>query len=315
MSGLESLNTRLNYRGGNQQERMIEGKLASLKKALLYSYQAATAVLTDGREFKCLINPDKLKIDYEDKIISIPFEDVRVNSTDKSIETIGMKAGDVFTWKETNTTWLVYLQRLEERAYFRAEIRKCESTLKIGETEYPVFTRKKPLSEITWHTSKGTSWNSLDYVTELYITKTEETKKFFERFTKLTIANQPWEVQAVDALSTEGIIRVLLKEYYTNSIEQALEEEQNNKEDIIVDKDLPHIEGPTIVYPYDEVTYTIENAQGGSWTVSNAKAQIVNQTESEVLIAITTGRSGEFELTYKRIDEDDIIINVIIESL
>ena len=62
MSGLENLNTRLNYRGGTKpQERLISGKLNALKKALLNSYQAATAILEDGREFRCLINPDKLK--------------------------------------------------------------------------------------------------------------------------------------------------------------------------------------------------------------------------------------------------------------
>ena len=102
MSGLDNLNTRIGYRGGKQQDRLISGKLASLKRALLYSYQAATAVLEDGREFRCLINPDKLKEDYDDKIISIPFEDVclnkpRVGKTSEGIETIGMKTGDTFT--------------------------------------------------------------------------------------------------------------------------------------------------------------------------------------------------------------------------
>ena len=71
MSGLDNLNNRLNYRGGiKQQDRLISGKLEALKRALLYSYQASTAILADGREFRCLINPDKLKINYDDKIIS-----------------------------------------------------------------------------------------------------------------------------------------------------------------------------------------------------------------------------------------------------
>ena len=102
MSGLDNLNKRLNYRGNNQQNRMISGKLASLKRALLYSYQAATAILEDGREFRCLINPDKLKTNYDDKIISIPFEDICLNSdkiekTSEGIQPIGIKTGDVFT--------------------------------------------------------------------------------------------------------------------------------------------------------------------------------------------------------------------------
>ena len=74
------MRTRINYVGGkNQQGRMNRDKAATLRKALLYSYQAATAVLSDNREFRCLINPDKLKNDYDDKIISIPFEDICLN--------------------------------------------------------------------------------------------------------------------------------------------------------------------------------------------------------------------------------------------
>ena len=74
---LETLKMRLNYNGGvSQQDRMIKDKERSLKKALLYSYQSGTAVLEDGREFRCLMNPDKEKMDYDNKIISIPFRDI-----------------------------------------------------------------------------------------------------------------------------------------------------------------------------------------------------------------------------------------------
>jgi len=110
---IELLNKRLQYHGGNQEQRMIKDKLKTLKKSLLYSYQAATAILQDGREFKCLINPDKNKPAYDNKIISIPYKDVCLNSSASRGEVeIGMKPGDVFTWKETNTHWLVYLEYL-----------------------------------------------------------------------------------------------------------------------------------------------------------------------------------------------------------
>lgn len=59
---------------------MINDKLRSLKKALLYSYQAATAILSDGREFRCLINPDKNKPAYDNKMLSIPFKDICLNA-------------------------------------------------------------------------------------------------------------------------------------------------------------------------------------------------------------------------------------------
>ena len=102
----DTLNIRLNYMGGKKaDDRMTNDKLRTLKKALLYSYQAETAVLEDGREFRCLINPDKLKNDYDNKIISIPFYDICLNKeftgepTSRAEEPIDMKVGDVFLWK------------------------------------------------------------------------------------------------------------------------------------------------------------------------------------------------------------------------
>jgi hypothetical protein len=71
MSGLDNLTKRLEFRGGAiQTDRMNYDKLSSLKKALLYSYQATTILLQDetgeyNREFRCLINPDKTKADYD----------------------------------------------------------------------------------------------------------------------------------------------------------------------------------------------------------------------------------------------------------
>lgn len=322
MSGLDNLNSRLSYRGGiRQQDRLINGKLTALKRALLYSYQAATAILADGREFRCLINPDKLKINYDDKIISIPFADTCLNEvpgTGEKIQEIGMKAGDVFTWKETNTDWLVYLQRLEEKAYFRAEIRKCDYTLDVDGASYKIYARKKSLSEIPWHTSKEISWNDLDYALELYITKDEKTKNYFSRFQIIEIGGQPWEVQAVDTMSVEGVVMVLLKEYYNNTIAKDIEEETKQKQEenkVIVSKEQPYIKGRDVVYPYDEIEYTIENAEDGIWELNSTKAKIVNQTSTAVLVAITTGRSGIFELIYKRENKDNIVLKITIESL
>jgi hypothetical protein len=104
MSAIDNMNKRLQYHGGMRQEnRMNEDKLYSLKKALLYSYQAQTAILKDNREFRCLINHDKLKEDYDDKIISIPYDDICLNAdqfegkTSESLQHIGMKVGDTFT--------------------------------------------------------------------------------------------------------------------------------------------------------------------------------------------------------------------------
>lgn len=80
----------------------------------MYSYQGQTAILEDGREFKCLINPNKLNPDYDNKILSIPYKDVclnkdRLGKTSEAEEELGIKSGDIISWKETNTKWIIYL--------------------------------------------------------------------------------------------------------------------------------------------------------------------------------------------------------------
>jgi hypothetical protein len=321
MSGLENLNKRLNYRGGNQEGRMQQRKLETLKKALIYSYQAATAKLSDGREFRCLINPDKLKENYDDKIISIPFKDIclnaeRVGKTSEGQVEVGMKAGDVFEWKETGTHWLVYLQRLEEDAYFRAEIRRCQYEVQVGEDTYKVYVRGPGGADISWHTKQtGVSWNDLNYDAVMYITRDEKTMEAFQRFDIIEIAGKPWEIQMVDRLTTEGIITINLKEYYQNSIKEEAEEKlQEIEEQKPIEEFL--INGDTAVYPYDEKEYSIAaEISGGVWEISNKKAVILKQDEKTMKLAIVWGKSGSFDILYKREGFDDIVLPIEIKSL
>ena len=321
MSGLENLNKRLNFRGGNQEGRMQQRKLETLKKALIYSYQAATAKLSDGREFRCLINPDKIKENYDDKIISIPFKDIclnteRIGKTNEGQVKIGMKAGDVFEWKETETYWLVYLQRLEEDAYFRAEIRRCQHEIEVNGTKYKVYVRGPGGADISWHTKQTTlSWNDLNYDAVMYITKDETTINAFHRFNIIELAGKPWEVQMVDKLTTEGIITINLKEYYQNSIKEEAEEKlQEIEEQKPVAESL--ILGDKTVYPYDEKTYSIAaEISGGEWIVSNKKAVILEQNEKIVKLAIVWGKSGSFDILYRREGFEDIVLPIEIKSL
>jgi len=50
--------------------------------------------------FRCLINHDKLKVDYEDKIISIPFSEPPIGGVDP-IDT-NFHNGTVFKWVHGN---------------------------------------------------------------------------------------------------------------------------------------------------------------------------------------------------------------------
>ena len=355
MSSLDNMKTRISYAGGgNQQDRMINDKLRSLKKAMLYSYQAATAVLEDGREFRCLINPDKMKEEYRDKIISIPFEDIRVGNTAEvtdpetgevirvstpvvpgatktsmGVEPIGMKVGDTFEWKEDGTYWLVYLRYEEERAYFRGEIRNCDYEITINGKKYRGYLRGPDSDETLWRTRHNISWTDVDYTAVLYITSNEETRNYFHRYQKLEIYDKPWEVQVVDPISNSGLIMVALKETFRNSMEaETLEKlpetdsgidntpevpEETPDEEVIP---IAKITGPITVYPYDKKKYIIENATNGYWIIDNEKKAIItHQTSKTATIEFITGRSGVINLTYRRDNEEDIVLKVQIASL
>lgn len=320
MTALENMQTRLNFNGGTkQQERMNESKLKSLKKALLYSYQAATAVLANNREFRCLINPDKLKNNYDDKIISIPFKDICLNAekigkTSEGEVEVGMKPGDTFMWKENGSYWIVFLRRYEEIAYFRAEIRKCEYLIEIGDKKYHAYVRGPEETTIQWRKGNYEMYNEENYKLLMYITKDETTLDYFHRFKFIKINGKNWEVQAVDEISVEGIIEINLKETYENTLEEAIEAEKQ-PQPIPEPTDNVYINGENIVYPYGEETYTIVGAENGYWKVSNNKARIVSSNPLAVDIEIVTGKSGDFILSYIRDNEDDIELSITIESL
>ena len=320
MRELNNLNKRLKYAGGNQEGRFIQDKLKSLKKALLYSYQAATAVLEDGREFRCLINPDKTKNDYDQKILSIPFEDICLNAskegtTTQGIVPIGLKGGDVITWKENDTKWLIYLRFLEEDAYFRADIRRCKEVLEIDGTEYPIYIRGPVETTIKWLQKKGISWNALNYSLEIYITKNEQTLDFFHRFTEVKIGGKQWEVKAIDTYGGDGIIQVLLGETFTNTIKDELYEEKKPTDQSNID--VPFIKGLDVVRPYDTVTYSIQNLDvaNGIWKIDNSKIKIVEQSSEQIIVDIMTGKSSSFNIFYEQEGIDTLQLSVTIDSL
>lgn len=322
---------RLNYNGGNAEGRMIKDKERSLKKALLYSYQAATAILEDGREFKCLINPNKNKPEYDNKILSIPFFNNCLNKEEiesnpdiviENMEEITIQGGDIIIWKETNTKWLVYLRYIEEDAYFRSEIRRCDYTVKIGTVEYPIYVRGPVETKIKENLKSETTWNIPNYTLTVMVTKNEDTLAFFHRFKQLKIDGKNWKVETVNDMDGDNVIEMTLSEYYTN---QYLTEEEDAETPEIepVEPGTPLIIGEDTVYPYETVSYTLENISGGQWKISYPKnpnintnkiAKIIESSDSAVTIEIVTGKSNNFVLSYET-SQGSVEKNIIIASL
>lgn len=317
MQGLDNLKTRLSYYGTDQVDRMNKDKARTLKKVFLAAYQRATAILSDGREFYCLMNPDKLTENNNDNIISIPFDDIclnkeRLGKTSQHTEIIGMKPGDVYQWKETNTYWLVFLRDIQETAYFKATVRRCDYEVYVGEeNHYHVYVRGPEEKSIDWSKMENAVYNNLNYKIVMSITKDEITSAFFKRLAEIKVNGRNWQVQATDDMSKEGIIDVYLDEYYTNSIKERQEEyEKNNAEAAAVSK----IIGDTVVYPYDIKEYSISELSGGTWLVDSKKVRILNQTDTKCKVEIITGKSGNFNLIY-RLENEDIVLPITIESL
>lgn len=326
---LELLNKRLQYQGGNQEQRFINDKLRGLKKALLYSYQAATATLSDGKEFRCLINPDKNKPAYDNKILSIPYKDIclnapRVGKTSEGEIDINIKPGDVFTWKETNTHWLVYLEYIEEDAYFRSEIRRCDQEVKIEDNSYWVYICGPVETSIEWNQKAGIEWNTLNYSLVMYITADETTNNYFERFKTIKILDprynkeKTWQVVGVDPYYGDGIIQVFLDEYFENSIADAVAAENSAEtgEENPVDETAAYIDGPTEVQQYSKAYYEIHNAEEGHWYLKwKNEEQDLKSSLKIIPLNISIGELETFTLIYRIQGQDDITLDVKIVAL
>ena len=289
----------------------------------------------EGSYFRCLINHDKLKVDYEDKIISIPYIENTVSidpvrDNDDWVET-NFHNGTVFKWIHGNkeewvpdTYWIVYMQYSEETAYFRGEIRKADEEITIivvnddgTETEktYRGWMTGPNEETLMWNVKKGIVWNDMNYTKKLYITKDEDTLAYFQRFDRVLINGKSWEVQAYnDNYSSSasnpdaGIIRVALKETYTSTDQQIREMNaaDQSTESMIV--------GPDVLAPYDEVQFSAKDAAAATWEVDIADNNIISYSiDNDVLnvVVLTTKayRKG-FDIKY-----GDLKKHIVIKSL
>lgn len=291
--------TRIQYAGGVMDNRVDKSKLHSMQMALQNSYQAEWITLNDN-QYRCLINPDKLKEDYDQKVISIE-------------HSAGIKEGDVFYWDRTDTHWLVYLQQHSESAYFRAQIRRCNYEIEVNNHKYWVYLRGPVETALVWRQKHNIEFNDLNYSLLIYVTKNEETLDFFKRFQILKIDGHRWRVAATDIFSQGSIIEVYLEEFFDNS----LEDEQIKKEPIIFGEEEPYIDGPQFVEPYQtEIKYSLVNNLNatGAFLVSSKKVKIVNSDNNSCTINVISGKAGEFKIIYREEGKEDLELNVTIES-
>ena len=330
------MNIRLQYQGGEkQQSRMIEDKLKSLKKALLYSYQAGTMVIDnpdynkdnntpEQLEFRCLMNPDKRTFETDKMMLSVPFKDVCLNLPRKGKTTEGyievpVKCGKTFKWKETNTRWLVTLQYIEELAYFRADVRKCfDYPIDLNGHKYYFAGIGENETTLEWRKHNREEWNKMNYTRTIYIERNPETLDYFKRFQIVKIPNiqnklESWEVQAVAPNSTDDVLIVHVKEYFENKFEDLSNEIQ---EEI---KEYHELEEDLVCKVYDRICYTTKYIPDALWSIENKTSglnikiedAIIRDDLTTVYLQLLNGKTGEFDLLYN----NKKVKHIVVESL
>ena len=292
---------------------MIRDKRRSLDHATFYSYQAAKVVKTDATDRKpvrALINPNKLKQDYDDKIISVGFE-------------YNFKPGTVFEWLGTKTHWLVYLQDLTELAYFRGDIRKCSYEI-VWEDEDGVHKTYAAIrgpveTKINFIQKHGISVDTPNHSLSILMSKNDYAMAYFKRYNKFYLQGDEtcWRVEATDWISTPGILEVTAVEYYANETEDDIEAgivgalipeitDPNPEEEI-------GIKGETFIKVKTSYKYKFNGYESHRWELGSkcpVKIEIDPKDPRNVTITWTQGYSGQFDLYY-----GDYKKTIVVESL
>ena len=342
IDGLNGQSLRLGLNGGyRQQERMIFDKRRSLDRALLYSYQGANikkVQSVSGEELdntnddyifhdiqfepknkvcRALINPDKNKQDYDDKIVSVHFEDK-------------FECGDVFEWMGTDSYWLIYLQDLTELAYFRGEIRKCSYQIEWADEDGNINSsyaavRGPVETKINYIQKHGISIDTPNYSLHILMPRTNAIVKYFQRYSKfylqgcLDVAPKVcWRVEATDWVSTPGIFELTAVEYFANESEDEIDKGLVGT--LITKPTNPNTEeteytitGDTFIKPKKTYTYKYEGIATSKWKVQQnrpVRYSIDEEDPCTIYLMWDSSYSGEFELSYGGFTK-----KIVVESL
>ena len=325
IQGVSVLAKHLYQMGGRtQQERMIRDKRRSLDKAVLYSYQGAfvkkfvpleeevTEQLRNQPPVRALINPDKVKQDYDDKIISIGYEH-------------GFQPGDVFEWVNTNSYWLIYLQDKTELAYFRGEIRRCRYTIYFKDEdgiEHMTYAavRGPVETKINYIQKNGISVERPNHSLNILLPANQNNLDYFNRYSKFYLLEDDkkicWRIEAIDWISTPGILQVNAVEYYVNEFEDDVE--NGIVGGLIVKEENPNtnrienlINGETFIKPLGIYEYQYTGLTPAEWFI-DSKYPIDYKIVDERTIRIkwTASYSGQFEIQYGSLTK-----TIVVESL
>ena len=300
VNNLQNMRLRLENHGGEvQQDRMIKDKRRGLDKAVLYSYQGADVrIINTDQSFKALINPNKNKPDYDDKILSIGFES-------------GFIPGTIFEWEGTGTKWLIYLQDLTELAYFKGDIRKCSYEIAwedpdTRQTHVTYAAVRGPVeTKINFIQKNGISVDTPNHSLNIMLPKTEDTVQYFKRYSKFylrgildTDSKICWRVEGFDSISSPGILEITAVEYYANEFEDDIEEGIAGGLIVKPAEIESLIKGESFIVPKVSYSYVYEGEENAEWKYDTSLPIKIDINDKEITITWLKGYSGQFELSY-----------------
>ena len=320
------MNNNMSFRlkGLNQQERMINDKKLTLKKAVQYSYQGAKIrkyTDTIDTEYPALINPNRLIDDYDEKLISIDFS-------------YNIQVGDIIVWKkeDNDTNWIVYLQDLTELAYFKARARRCNYSIKRKNSqgiieEWPVSVIGPNNSLINSINKSKFSLDIPNYTISIFAPKNEETVDYFKRYNKFYLQDQAdnispscWRVESVDSFSLPGVLQIYAKEYYINDDKDIVYDSNGNVSHYEVDGNKNNnIVGDADIFIKPKTLYNFTQDKEGTYRVTDNTLPIKiieNGSSNNIQLMWDAMYSGEFELEF--IDDQHNVIEqqkIIVKSL
>lgn len=342
--GIKNQRAILGYNGGTyQQDRMIFDKRRTLDRVLKYSYQSTPIrkvqcednedntlypnihALDEHRICRALINPDKNKFDYDDKMISVHYEE-------------NYHTGDVFEWIGTNTYWLIYLQDLTEKAYFRGFIRRCSYEIswqdEDGTHSSYVAVRGPVETKIDYIQKHQISVDNPNHSLHILMPRNKSTVSYFQRYSKFYLKGETegaplicWRVEATDWISTPGILEITAVEYYANKDEDDFEnrlagaliaEPIDPNPD--VEEGTPQIIGETFIKPRVVQEYRYEGYDAGDriWKIDvknnhtkNLISMNINPNNPcHIKLVWNSTYSGQFILSYGNVSK-----TIVVESL
>ena len=327
MSNFEMMRKRLEWQGGiAQEDRMIKDKWRTLLRTLKYSYQACDIALAQAQQeildeglepeypiVRALINPDKNKQDYDDKILSVDY----IHQ---------FKPGDVFEWKNTGTHWIIYLQQLTEDAYFRGEIRRCRYKIKFKDEDgnicYTYAAIRGPVeTQIDSIQKNQERIDKPNLSLNILMPRNEVTIKAFDRYKEFILDGRCWKVKAVDPISMtidrQGVLEVNAQEDYINEVTD--DETNEIKDGLVVEPDEPtpnsEINGETFIKPAIPEIYSVD-IDGGTWCIreNNVPVDIEPIDNKSVQITWKKMTSGQFTLVWNS-GSDTYEKVIVVESL